>query len=274
MRRVLGHIVPREVIVVATSEMFFSGISIYLALWITTSVGATQKIATSSSLALVFALIVCFAITAGILGLYRARAIAEFHSLVAKGLLAGLLGLLTIAVLPRLFHPGAEIVTGGAPLTVLAVPLAWLGCLIATQAAFSVAIQHHLLSRRILIVAYPDQVARFESFIAAGTCRRFEELRLVNAGDGGGASALRRTYCAASGSGPSLSPPAMTAFCRRACFSTCACAVSAFSARPPSGNTRGAGSMSTAPTSVGCLTRKGFATGASPTWRSAYSTCC
>lgn len=218
MLRVLGHIVPREGVVVAAGEMFFGGISIYLALWVTASAAASPKFAPLSPLSIVFGLIVCFAATAAILGLYRTKAIAERYSLAAKGLLAGLLGLLTIAVLPQLLHPGIQITSGTNQLAALAVPLAWLACLAATQAAVSVAIQHRLLARRILIVAPPGQVARFESFVASGGCRRFEEIRLVEADhDGSGVcltpEALRReriwAVVVATGNGSSVPASAL-----------------------------------------------------------------
>src|ERR1051326_1088838 len=114
MLRVLGNLVPREVIVVAVSEITLSGISIYLTLSATASFAAPQKISPSPPLLLVLGLLLCYTIIASTLGLYRTAAIAEFHSLIAKGLLAGLLGLLTIAVLPGLHHQSGEIVAGSA----------------------------------------------------------------------------------------------------------------------------------------------------------------
>ena len=165
----------------AGSDALVGALCIYLALWATAGTGSLRAIAVPEQLHFAASLTLMFAVTAAILGFYRAEAIADLHTFVAKSLIAMVLGILTTAVLPELLHSGFKVTRHLDGAAVIAVPLAWLGCLVATQLAFSAAIQHRLLSRRIVIVAPAEHAARFESIIAGGRCRRFEDVRLVRA---------------------------------------------------------------------------------------------
>ena len=168
----------------AGSDALVGALCIYLALWATTGTGSLRAVAVPEQLHFAAFLTLAFAATAAVLGLYRKAAIADFHTFVAKSSIAIVFGLLMTALVPQLFHSGFTVARHLDGTAVIAVPLAWLGCLVATQLAFSAAIQHRLLSRRIVIVASAEHAARFEGFIAGGGCRRFEDVRLLRVNPG------------------------------------------------------------------------------------------
>ncbi|HLY45607.1 MAG TPA: exopolysaccharide biosynthesis polyprenyl glycosylphosphotransferase [Stellaceae bacterium] len=193
MFRVLSQVLPREVILVAASEMLFSAIGIYLALHVTAEIGISPTNLITGQLNLVIILILGFTITASVLGLYRSETIFDFNNLVAKSIVAALLALLATMLLPAALYQHSSSLSAPIGDPLIAVALSWLGCLAATQLAFFVVRQRQLLARRIVIVALPGEGARFRRFVAAGRCRPFEDIRLLEpASDGGGEGCAAR----------------------------------------------------------------------------------
>ena len=194
MLRVLGQIVPREVVFVAFSEMVLGAIGTYVALQVVARTVAPPIVAPPGQLNLIFTLIITFSIAASILGLYRAETIVAVQSLLVKLLLAATLALLVTVVLPKAF--GIEFghsYDGGGSTAVIVIPLAWLGCLAATRAAFSLMLEKRLLVRRLLVIAPNDKFAHFADFIAGGSrCRRLDEICLIAADSEGQAELAER----------------------------------------------------------------------------------
>lgn len=192
MLHVFGPVLQREVLLVAVVEMLLGAIAVYAAFW-STAPSAYQNIPLTSQVLIVVFVIFCFCSAASILGLYRSSAIADFHNLPTKSLLVVFFGGLAAVMLywaDAAAWAAAEFVRDQIPvgqidrpvsadlaLAVIAIPLAWLGCLAVTQAIVTAAIRYRLFLRRIVIVS-PNN-GRFESFIAEGRYRRFEEIQLV-----------------------------------------------------------------------------------------------
>lgn len=188
MFRVLSQVLPREVILVAACEMLFGAVGIYLALHVTAGIGISQAMLMTGQINMVIALILGFTITASVLGLYRSEKIFDFNNLVVKSIVATLLALLATMLLPAALYQHSPSLSTPSRDAVIAIALSWLGCLAATQLVFSVVRQCQLFARRIVIVALPGEGARFRRFVAAGRCRPFEDIRLLepdSSGDGG-----------------------------------------------------------------------------------------
>jgi sugar transferase (PEP-CTERM system associated) len=180
MLKVMAQVLPREVLFVAASELLLGAVGMYFALWISGDTAALHMYVTPAQLNLVLCLTVSFGIAAGLLGLYRAEAVGEFHNLLVKSLLAIFLALLITTVLPAGSHREFGNLSDGG-IAMVALPLAWLGCLVATRVAFTFVIQRRLLVRRIVVIASQDCAERFERFISAGRCRRLEDIRIIRA---------------------------------------------------------------------------------------------
>jgi exopolysaccharide biosynthesis polyprenyl glycosylphosphotransferase len=188
MLRVLGQVLQREVLLVAVIETLLGAIGVYTAFW-SIAPSVYKNIPLGDQIFIVGFVIFCFGAAASILGLYRSSAITDFHNLLTKSLLVVFFGGLAAVMLYWADTPAgvtAEFVrerigVGRSELVVavIAVPLAWLGCLVVTQVIVTTAIRHRLFFRRILIIVSPDDLGRFETFIANGRSRQFEEIQLI-----------------------------------------------------------------------------------------------
>jgi sugar transferase len=190
MLRVLTQIVPREVALMVMGEISLGSFSIWLALQFTDG-GKARELNALLQFDLALALTIVLAFTAAALGLYRAAAMLDLHSLLAKLALATVLGFLATAILPGLLRPdfGALInrigIGAGAIAGPIVVTAVWLGCLATTQAALTAIVRRRQFFRRIVVVALPEDAARFAALITGGEGRRFEDIGLVTVDNSG-----------------------------------------------------------------------------------------
>ncbi len=169
MTRMFGQFISVEMVVLWALESFLSAFVIYALIALPAGGHAVSPAVQHeyAHQAAVFAFTI--GLTAVALGLYRPDTCLEVRRTVIGSVASGVIAFPMLLLAGRILGVNPDILVGPDPLWPCKILVAWLVCLAATRVAFTQAMRHGLLLRRMAVVG-PD--AARPSFPADGMGRR------------------------------------------------------------------------------------------------------
>ncbi len=175
MTRLFGSLLPVEMLALWLADSLLSFIVIYLLLLPSGAsvMGAAGLHPATANLAAVLA--VTIGLTALAIGLYRPEICLRARRLLVNTLAAGVAAFPAILAACLAFGFDVAHLMGSDRLGLGRVLMAWLACLLATRAAFSIVCHHGLLDRPVLLIGSGARAARARAALT-GEARGFFRL--------------------------------------------------------------------------------------------------